>query len=173
MYKNESNDSLDICSECFGITGENLDTEINEVYTVCSFCIDDPIGECTFANPNSVSVLCIKCGKRDDNNCCDFCLENRSDRTNRDGSKKEKYPAKRSPYFKEKRAEKSPYTLDQLEKIKKMTPAEKRDASCRKCGLMFHKSNTCVNTERFCFYCHKKGHEKKDCRKLKDQKSKN
>ncbi|XP_044756820.1 uncharacterized protein LOC123315257 [Coccinella septempunctata] len=52
-----------------------------------------------------------------------------------------------------------------------MTPAEKRDASCKKCGLMFHKSNTCVNTERFCFYCHKKGREKKDCRKLKDQKS--
>lgn len=71
----------DICSECFDDTDRNLETEINEVYTACSLCFDYPIGESNMFtnNLNSVSVLCIKCGKSD-NNICDFCLESRHDR---------------------------------------------------------------------------------------------
>ncbi|XP_045475413.1 uncharacterized protein LOC123681205 [Harmonia axyridis] len=165
----------DICSECFNDTDRNLETEINEVYTACSLCFDYPIGESNMFtnNLNSVSVFCIKCGKSD-NNICDFCLESRHDRSYREPhTKKEKNSFKSPSYFKEEKADSSPYSIEQLKKIRNMTPAEKREASCKKCGLLFHRSAACTNTERFCYYCHKKGHEKKDCRKLKEYKSKN
>ncbi|XP_045469080.1 uncharacterized protein LOC123676868 [Harmonia axyridis] len=98
--------------------------------------------------------------------------KSRHDRSYREPhTKKEKNSFKSPSYLKEKKGDSSPYSIEQLEKIKKMTPPEKREASCKKCGLLFHRSAACTNTERFCYYCHKKGHEKKHCRKLKEYKS--
>lgn len=53
MYSNLTN-NFDICFEYIDTTSKNINTEINGVQTVCSYCIDDSIDECIYTNQSLV-----------------------------------------------------------------------------------------------------------------------
>jgi hypothetical protein len=55
------------------------------------------------------------------------------------------------------------YSAAQREKIRTMTPQEKKEARCSKCGEYFHVAKDCVNAGRMCFKCNEYGHEAKNC----------
>ncbi|XP_044766622.1 uncharacterized protein LOC123322701 isoform X2 [Coccinella septempunctata] len=101
-------------------------------------------------------------------------MENRNKMERNTGEppkKKERFSASSTKIFPKNKSI-FPYTNEQVEKMKKMTPEEKRSSRCTKCGLLFHKAAECKNDGRFCFFCHRKGHDKKDCKKLQTLKSK-
>ena len=161
-----------ICYSCC----DRDDNSCEPVITICISCFQViPDDECTNF---SDSVTCTLCNEHD-NNLCDFCSD-RKPTADEEPPHKKSAPnsSKSQPVDKSKvgnqlasttHEKPSPYTPDQLAKMKKMTPVEKQAARCNKCGLLFHKAADCKNQSRHCYFCHAPGHEKKDCRKLKTQ----
>lgn len=149
----------------------------NNVFTLCSVSFETSDDIDTNTILESVSVTCIHCGKSEIN-LCELCLEQKPDSEEPPTKKanmnlsKSSNTSSSNPTSSSTSSSSSPYTTDQLEKMKKMTVDEKKAARCNKCGLLFHKAANCKNETRFCYFCHKKGHEKKDCRKLKTKLSK-
>mgnify|MGYP003729694759 CR=1 FL=1 len=59
----------------------------------------------------------------------------------------------------------SPYTPDQVKRIKTMSIDEKKLVMCKKCGLLFHNVNQCPNEGRVCFWCGLPNHDYASCPK--------
>ena len=58
----------------------------------------------------------------------------------------------------------STYTKEQLNRLKTMTPEEKKAARCTNCGLYFHSKSVCKHEGRVCFRCITMvGHEANSC----------
>ena len=55
------------------------------------------------------------------------------------------------------------YTLEQRRKLSTMTPEEKKNVMCSKCGLYFHTKEVCKNPGRVCFVCGNAQHEARNC----------
>lgn len=162
-------DNTVVCYDCDDDFDLSFRSEGNDIITVCSICLGFP--ERSDSYDNSISVLCSQCGESSINDC-DVCTGDRDDRFGEPSRKRERLMPP-SQTRNEYSSVSSPYSSQQLEKIKRMTSAERKAARCHKCGLLFHREADCKHSGRVCYVCFKTGHEKKDCRKLKTLRTKN